>query len=102
MKHSITRVTPKTASKPSAVANQRNGARPYLQDIVYNDFSPAVVSRIAFEYAPRPDGLADYRVPRYIEFRNSLPETMIGKVLRRILVEEERRKAESKASTSAP
>ena len=29
-------------------------------------------------------GLSRYRVPREIEFRESLPETMIGKVLRRV------------------
>jgi long-chain acyl-CoA synthetase len=39
------------------------------------------------------NGLAGYRVPRTIEFRDQLPETMIGKVLRRVLMEEERRKA---------
>ncbi len=38
-------------------------------------------------------GLAGYRVPRLIEFRESLPETLIGKVLRRVLQEEERQKA---------
>lgn len=43
-------------------------------------------------------GLTGYRVPKYVEFRDSLPETLIGKVLRRMLVEEERRKA---AGTSA-
>jgi long-chain acyl-CoA synthetase len=37
--------------------------------------------------------LSRYRVPKQIEFRNSLPETMIGKVLRRVLVAEEREKA---------
>jgi long-chain acyl-CoA synthetase len=39
------------------------------------------------------NGLAGYRVPKQIEFRDSLPETMIGKVLRRVLQEEERQKA---------
>jgi long-chain acyl-CoA synthetase len=43
-------------------------------------------------------GLTGYRVPREIEFRDSLPETMIGKVLRRVLQEEERAKA---AATTA-
>jgi long-chain acyl-CoA synthetase len=33
--------------------------------------------------------LAAYKVPRFIEFRDSLPKTMVGKVLRRLLVEEE-------------
>jgi long-chain acyl-CoA synthetase len=39
-----------------------------------------------------PDGgsLARYRVPREIEFRDELPETLIGKVLRRVLQTEER------------
>lgn len=33
--------------------------------------------------------LASYKVPRVYEFRNELPKTLIGKVLRRKLVEEE-------------
>jgi long-chain acyl-CoA synthetase len=36
-------------------------------------------------------------VPKLIEFRDTLPETLVGKVLRRILAEEERQKA--RAST---
>ncbi|NJP05023.1 MAG: long-chain fatty acid--CoA ligase [Chloroflexaceae bacterium] len=32
--------------------------------------------------------LAPYKIPREIEYRNSLPRTVIGKVLRRVLVEE--------------
>jgi long-chain acyl-CoA synthetase len=38
-------------------------------------------------------GLAGYRVPKLVEFRDSLPETLVGKVLRRVLQEEERQKA---------
>lgn len=38
-------------------------------------------------------GLAGYRVPKHVEFRDSIPETMVGKVMRRLLVEEERSKA---------
>jgi long-chain acyl-CoA synthetase len=37
--------------------------------------------------------LAGYKVPRSIEFRDELPKTLIGKVLRRALVEEEQAKA---------
>jgi long-chain acyl-CoA synthetase len=37
-------------------------------------------------------GLTGYRAPHEIEFRDALPETMIGKVLRRVLQEEERAK----------
>jgi long-chain acyl-CoA synthetase len=41
-------------------------------------------------------GLTAYRVPKHIEFREALPETMVGKVLRRVLVEEEQQKAATK------
>jgi long-chain acyl-CoA synthetase len=34
--------------------------------------------------------LAPYKVPKFIEFRESLPKTMVGKVLRRELVAEEK------------
>ena len=48
--------------------------------------------------------LAAYKVPRSVEFRDELPKTLIGKVLRRALVEEEQAKqaketAESGAET---
>lgn len=36
--------------------------------------------------------LAKYKIPRIIEFRKELPKSMIGKVLRRVLVEEEKKK----------
>lgn len=39
------------------------------------------------------NGLTAYRAPKHVEFRDSLPETLIGKVLRRVLTEEERQKA---------
>ncbi|HEX5936070.1 MAG TPA: long-chain fatty acid--CoA ligase [Actinomycetota bacterium] len=38
-------------------------------------------------------GLTGYRAPKEWEFRDELPETLIGKVLRRVLQEEERQKA---------
>jgi long-chain acyl-CoA synthetase len=40
-------------------------------------------------------GLTGYRIPKEWEFRDQLPETLIGKVLRRVLQEEERQKAAS-------
>ena len=43
------------------------------------------------------NGLTAYRAPKRVEFRDALPETMIGKVLRRVLVEEERAKAATNA-----
>lgn len=34
--------------------------------------------------------LAPYKVPRWVEFRTELPKTLVGKILRRVLVEEDR------------
>jgi long-chain acyl-CoA synthetase len=42
--------------------------------------------------------LAPYKVPREVEFRTELPKTMVGKVLRRVLVDEE--KAKQKATVA--
>jgi long-chain acyl-CoA synthetase len=39
--------------------------------------------------------IAAYKVPRQFEFRSALPKTMIGKVLRRALIEEERERAQA-------
>jgi long-chain acyl-CoA synthetase len=41
------------------------------------------------------DKLAKFKVPRAVEFRPELPKTMVGKVLRRYLVEEEKKKAQA-------
>lgn len=41
--------------------------------------------------------LARYKVPKLIDFRDSLPKSIIGKVLRRILVEEEGKKQQVKS-----
>ncbi len=37
--------------------------------------------------------LAKYKVPKMVEFRSELPKTMVGKILRRVLAEEENKKA---------
>ncbi len=39
--------------------------------------------------------MAKYKVPTAVEFRSELPKTNVGKILRRMLVEEERQKSES-------
>jgi long-chain acyl-CoA synthetase len=39
--------------------------------------------------------LTPYKVPKQVEFRETLPRTMVGKILRRVLVAEEREKAEA-------
>jgi long-chain acyl-CoA synthetase len=36
--------------------------------------------------------LTGYKVPRFYEFRKNLPKTLVGKVLRRVLLEEEKSK----------
>ncbi len=41
-----------------------------------------------FEFCKQ--NLAPYKVPKMVEFRDSLPKTQVGKVLRRLLVEEEK------------
>ena len=39
--------------------------------------------------------LAPYKVPKQVEFRSELPKTQVGKFLRRVLVEEEKKKLEA-------
>jgi long-chain acyl-CoA synthetase len=38
------------------------------------------------------ENLAPYKVPKFVEFRDELPKTMVGKILRRVLLEEEKKK----------
>jgi len=47
---------------------------------------------VAFARDPQ-NGLTGYRVPKQIEFREALPETLVGKVLRRVLLDQERANA---------
>lgn len=42
------------------------------------------------------EGLARYKVPKFVEFREELPKTMIGKILRRQLMDEEVKKEGAK------
>ena len=42
--------------------------------------------------------LAKFKVPKRIEFRSSLPKTIIGKVLRRVLIDEELKKGRDASS----
>jgi hypothetical protein len=49
--------------------------------------------------------LTAYKVPKIVEFRDELPRTVVGKVLRRVLLEEERAKAaaeEAETPASVP
>jgi long-chain acyl-CoA synthetase len=45
--------------------------------------------------------LAKYKVPRHVEFRESLPKTLTGKVLRRVLLDEERAKPQRRRRGAA-
>ena len=45
--------------------------------------------------------LAPYKVPKLIEFRDELPKSTVGKVLRRVLAEEERKKFEAQKKNMA-
>jgi long-chain acyl-CoA synthetase len=44
--------------------------------------------------------LASFKVPRQYEFRKELPKTAVGKILRRALVDEEKKKMEQELQTS--
>jgi RHS repeat-associated protein len=56
----------------------REGLRPYLQEIVYNDFSPEVRNRIAFEYEARPDAHLDYRATFAVATTQRLVRIVVG------------------------
>jgi len=47
------------------------------------------------------EGLAEYKIPRYVEFRDDLPKTMVGKILRLQLMQEEEIKEAEKAARKA-
>ncbi|MDA0369115.1 MAG: long-chain fatty acid--CoA ligase [Proteobacteria bacterium] len=44
--------------------------------------------------------IGKHEIPRHIEFRNELPKTMVGKLSKKELVQEEKVKAEAKATTA--
>ena len=46
--------------------------------------------------------LAAYKVPKLVEFRSDLPKTAVGKVLRRLLVEEEKARMAAGGTGEAP
>jgi long-chain acyl-CoA synthetase len=46
------------------------------------------------------EGLSEYKVPRYVEFRKELPKTMVGKILRIQLIDEEEKRAKTKKQKS--
>jgi len=44
------------------------------------------------------ENLAAYKVPKYVEFREQLPKTIVGKILRRELVKEEAERQKGEAT----
>lgn len=42
--------------------------------------------------------LARFKIPKWIEFRDELPKTIVGKVLRRVLIEEEMKRQDRESS----
>jgi long-chain acyl-CoA synthetase len=46
--------------------------------------------------------LAKFKVPKRVEFRSELPKTIVGKVLRRVLVEEELKRSASSHADGTP
>jgi long-chain acyl-CoA synthetase len=52
---------------------------------------PGLTAQALLEHCRR--NLAGYKVPKLVEFRDELPKTPIGKVLRRVLQEAEKRAA---------
>jgi long-chain acyl-CoA synthetase len=66
--------------------------------VVVREGESATVDELVAWARDPANGLTAYRTPKQIELRDSLPETMVGKVLRRVLAEEERQKAATPAS----
>ncbi|MEO8476013.1 MAG: long-chain fatty acid--CoA ligase [Actinomycetota bacterium] len=69
--------------------------------IVLREGARATADEITSWCRDPEQGLTGYRVPKDIEFRDSLPETLIGKVLRRALQDEERKRTAADASGTA-
>jgi long-chain acyl-CoA synthetase len=68
--------------------------------VVLREGESATVEELVAWARDPANGLTAYRTPKQIELRDSLPETMVGKVLRRVLAEEERQKSVSGATAS--
>ena len=66
--------------------------------VVLREGESATIEELVTWARDPANGLTAYRTPKRIELRDSLPETMVGKVLRRVLAEEERQKAATPAS----
>jgi long-chain acyl-CoA synthetase len=67
--------------------------------VVLRPDTPAIDEKLLKVYCR--EQLAPFKVPARIEFRDELPKTMIGKVLRRTLVAEFKSRVEKKIAEAA-
>jgi len=64
--------------------------------IILRDGQAATPEEIILFCRSEEFGLTAYKIPKQIEFRDTLPETLVGKVLRRVLLAEEAQRREAK------
>jgi acyl-CoA synthetase (AMP-forming)/AMP-acid ligase II len=64
------------------------GESPKAFIILKQDYLGKVTAKEIVEWCK--DNMAAYKRPHFVEFRNELPKSAAGKVLRRVLVDEER------------
>lgn len=82
----IIRQHPKVREVAVAGVQDEEGAEVAKAWIVLNEGEVATVEEIKAFCA---NSLTQYKIPRYLEFRDALPKTGVGKVLRRVLVAQE-------------
>ena len=86
----VIRQHPKVREAAVAGIQDEEGAEVAKAWIVLNGGEEVTVEEIKLFCA---NSLTQYKIPRYFEFRETLPKTGVGKVLRRILVAQEQDKA---------
>ena len=72
------------------------GETPKAFVVLKPDFQGKVTEQDVLDWSKQ--NMAAYKAPRLLEFRDSLPKSAAGKLLRRVLVDEERTKSVSVAS----
>jgi len=69
--------------------------------VVLKEGEQATAAEIIAFLKDGDNGITGYKVPKQVEFRDSLPETLVGKILRRVLLEEEKQKTSQEAEAPA-
>ncbi len=72
------------------VADTYRGETPKAFIVLKSGYEGKISEKEIIEWAK--DNMASYKRPRIVEFRDELPKSAAGKILRRILVEEEQRR----------